>query len=75
MDTLINLGTCIGPNKGAFKDLADVNLCYVFKNFEDVIRIVDDYPQIDDKKIEKFLEMNSWELFGKKFSARAKAIL
>ncbi len=68
MDSLSCLGSCIGPNKGAFRDLANKDLCYVFNDYFDVIKILNRGLQIDFSKIKYWVGQNSWNSFGANFS-------
>lgn len=61
IDTLVMGGTPIGPNVGAFKDLADEDLCFAYDNMEDFLRIVNDNNKINPENVENFIEKNSWE--------------
>ncbi|MBN2272721.1 MAG: hypothetical protein JXK95_00185 [Bacteroidales bacterium] len=61
----------IGPNTGAFKDLYQEGLIEVFENYDELIEIID--KQLNSlsskaKKINKYIEENSWEKFGSKIS-------
>lgn len=68
IDTLSMYGTCIGPSKGAFLDLANEDVSFTFKDYDDIFNIIDNNKSIEKKNIEKFLNNNSWDEFGKRFS-------
>lgn len=64
--------TIIGPNVGAFYDLAEEGIIFTFEHYDDLIMTIDE--QINDtslkakeeaKKLE-FMEDNSWEAFSEK---------
>lgn len=61
IDTLVMGGTPIGPNVGAFRDLAEEGLCFVYSDIEDLIRIVNDNKKIMPENVEGFIGKNSWE--------------
>lgn len=65
VDTLVFGGVPIGPNRGAFKDLAEENACLVYNNYEELCKILHDTSTIapEDRKI--FLDRYSWENFAK----------
>lgn len=63
MDTLRFGGSVIGPNRGAFRDLKEEGLCFIFDNFKDVVEIVRKGVQIDKRRLAKFLQMNTWPIF------------
>lgn len=55
----------IGPNIGAFKDLDEENIIHTFTNFDNLIEKLDSSldNKIDEEKINKFKEENSWNKF------------
>lgn len=74
MDSLQYKATVIGPDAGAFHDLAREELIYVYRDEEDRIRILDklisNYEQenISQKRIETYMEENSWEHFSERIT-------
>lgn len=63
IDTLVFGGTPVGPDKGAFKDLAEEGVCITYKNEEDLASILRSAPQ--KLKVEKFISDNTWEKFAR----------
>ncbi len=66
MDTLQMGGTPVGPNRGAFADLAREKCCIVYDDIKEVF----DLP-VNEKKMtilqesrDRFMKDNSWEAFG-----------
>ncbi len=74
MDSLLFDSTIIGPNVGAFADLSQEELIYSFKNFDDLIKLMD--PLLADNhsktasetKKQEFIKANSWETFSDRIS-------
>ena len=67
MDTLLMGGTPVGPNRGAFADLAKAGLCVTYNTLEEVYSLpVDEEHRIviDKDKVVSFVKENSWEAFG-----------
>lgn len=64
IDTIILGGTSVGPNRGAFKDLAEENLCLTYKNQSELISILNGNIKVDVSRCNDFIEQNSWESFG-----------
>lgn len=66
IDTIAFGGHPVGPNVGAFKDLADEGVCTIYQNFGDLIKILNSEQAIaSDDARRSFMESNSWERFGK----------
>lgn len=65
IDTVAMGGNAIGPNKGAFKDLADEGCCCVYDNYEELVNIVERNIKPDSEAIRIFLQKNSWENYVK----------
>ena len=63
MDTLLMGGTPVGPNRGAFADLATQKCCIIYNNIDEVFFLPDD-NKLDQKEISKFIKENTWEAFG-----------
>lgn len=66
MDSLLFGASVIGPYMGAFKDMKDLNLCFCFKKYDDIIRIIDKNIYIDKNTINNFIDENTWTEFAKK---------
>lgn len=66
MDTISFGGTAIGPDKGAFNDLADEGICYTFSSYNDIIDIINDRSTISIDIIENFILKNTWAKFSEK---------
>lgn len=65
MDTIaMNGGIPVGPNRGAFKDLAHEGLCITYKSWDELIDIIRKPNQ--KKDYQEFVDTNSWENFAKK---------
>ena len=68
MDTIQMGGTPIGPNRGAFADLAKVGCCITYDKIEEVFDLVCS-TNINDKiltneKRDVFIRNNSWSSFA-----------
>lgn len=67
MDTLMMGGTPVGPNRGAFADLADCGCCITYGTIEEVFCLPTDEnnrKRLDAKTIDRFIKSNSWDAFG-----------
>lgn len=67
MDTILMGGTPIGPNRGAFADLASQGCCITYNNLDEIFALPTDDEHIiklDDSKVRKFINDNTWEAFG-----------
>lgn len=66
MDTLMMGGSPIGPNRGAFADLAKEGCCIVYNNIEDVYNLQTNTKRmkIIDEEVKSFLKNNTWEAFA-----------
>lgn len=65
MDTLRYAPLIVGPNYGAFKDLYQEGLIYVYDNYAQLKTILADQDlQPDSWKIHKFITDHSWSDFG-----------
>lgn len=62
IDTLAMGGTPIGPNKGAFRDLAHDHLCVTYNNKKELMEILN--SQVTKIETKKFLKENSWSNFA-----------
>ncbi len=70
MDSLGLGPEVIGPDTGAFKDLANQNIIHTYKNFDDLIPLIDKLLKkkiTDSLKVSNFIRENSWENFATKF--------
>lgn len=72
IETIAMGGKPVGPNVGAFKDLAKEGLCYVYDDISTFIEEIKLIKQKDEvllpelkERREKFIEENSWENFVK----------
>lgn len=52
----------IGPNKGAFKDLGDLDLIDVYNEFSDILNILD--KEVNNKSVDDFCNYFTWNNFG-----------
>ncbi len=64
IETIAMGGTPVGPNIGAFKDMAEYGLCITYLDSADMLRKLEGEKKIDVSKRMRFLEENSWERFG-----------
>ena len=58
----------IGPNTGAFNDLAKEDLIFTYKNMKDLPAVIDKIlaskKAHNEQKIKNFIQQNSWENYG-----------
>lgn len=66
MDTISFGGSAIGPERGSFLDMQEEGICYTFKQYEDVVKIVSDNQQKPLKRIKNFIASNTWDKFAEK---------
>ena len=66
IDTLVMGGTPVGPNRAAFKDLNEDQVCLVYDNYEELVSILLSDLKIDSHKRARFMKDNSWEKFAYK---------
>lgn len=65
IDTIVLGGIPIGPQKGAFKDLEEEGVCFTYKNYEDLVRmVVEKKITVSEVNREKVIEENNWERFA-----------
>ena len=57
-------GIPVGPNKGAFIDLAKENLCITYNNYNELFKILSENKLVNHNNNKSFIENNSWEKFG-----------
>lgn len=64
----LSRGACvIGPDTGSFHDLKEEGIIDVFENYDDLISTIEFHlvhPNLNSRKIEEFVERNSWRSFG-----------
>lgn len=76
MDTLAMGGTPIGPNKGAFKDLSKEGVCITYRNYDELITLLQSKKMgISEKKRKSFIANNSWDSFGKQLKTLLNNII
>lgn len=71
MDTLSYGGTVIGPSTGAFKDLEEEELIMTYKNYDEIIQMINDNKfgeNIKLGKLKAFVEKNNWMEFSDNIS-------
>lgn len=61
IDTLVLGGVPIGPNKGAFKDLSEEKMCFIYNNYRELLGLLKGCNSIADNRRTQFLKENSWE--------------
>ena len=66
IDTIAFGGCPLGPNVGAFKDMAEEGVCSIYHDEAEMIHIILNgrLNTIIDENREKFIDDNSWENFG-----------
>jgi len=69
MDSISFHGCVVGPDIGAFADLAELGIVKTYKNFSDLLKILETEISTNDNKnsnreIEIFIEENTWEKFA-----------
>ena len=70
MDTLRFGGSPVGPDLGAFHDLAQEGLCRVYKNPAELLEILESGWKIDSGHVARYLEEHSWPSFARKLAER-----
>ena len=63
MDTLKMGGSPVGPDAGAFHDLAEEGLCKTYQSEDELLSILRSGWSIDQNKLAQFLENHSWPAF------------
>lgn len=66
VDSILLGKTVIGPNVGAFQELANEGLCLTFKDYPDIFKIVDEDKYVSQEDIEKYVNNNVWEISAEK---------
>ncbi len=65
MDTLLMGGTPVGPNRGAFADLARQGCCLTYDNIDDIFSWpIEKCIKLESDKVSSFIDNNSWNKFG-----------
>lgn len=54
----------IGPNRGAFKELADLGIIYNFNTYDDILKLLNKDFESTDNNVKEFIENNTWDHFG-----------
>ncbi|MBQ4306794.1 MAG: hypothetical protein II764_07245 [Bacteroidales bacterium] len=63
MDTIAMGGTPVGPDAGAFRDLAADNLCLIYHDDDEMLDILKSGKTADPSAAREFLYSNSWPAF------------
>lgn len=66
IDTIAMGGTPIGPNRGAFYDLAQEGVCAVYEDYNDLFIKLQGRKIIPEACRQRFMKRNSWENFAEK---------
>ncbi len=72
MDSIRMGAMIIGPDKGAFRDLKDQIFVSTYKNYDELLKIVEqteDMEEVRINQLKRFCQQNSWSSFGKKLFA------
>ena len=74
IDTIALGGTPVGPNVGAFRDLASENVCITYRNYEELIKILNSEKKnmVDPSN---FISNNSWDKFAGDIYNMTKSLL
>lgn len=70
MDTLLMGGTPVGPNRGAFADLASSGCCITYNKLEEIFNLPTKDSlriKLNSKLVGEYIEKNTWDAFGKWF--------
>lgn len=68
MDTLSMGGNPVGPDIGAFADLASEDVCSVYASESEMIRILKSDIRVSPETVRGFISRNSWHSFAKFFA-------
>ncbi|EKK7267110.1 hypothetical protein PO668_004392, partial [Escherichia coli] len=68
MDSLSLGANIIGPSKGAFKDLANDGICFVYDNLDELPDIKKRFSEINKKAVQIFVHKHSWDDFASNIS-------
>lgn len=66
MDTISMGGDSIGPNVGAFADLAADGVCKVYDSDEEMLSLLQSPERISHEALQEFISENSWNSFIEK---------
>ena len=78
MDSIRMRSIIIGPNIGAFKDLSSYSFINTYNNYDEIIKIYNDYKcnkAFICKEIKDFCKENSWDLFAEKIDLELVKII
>ncbi|MBN2730662.1 MAG: hypothetical protein JXR53_15665 [Bacteroidales bacterium] len=64
MDSILLGKTVIGPDVGAFREMAEEGFCFTFKSYDEIFQIISSGAQIDILLLEKYVNENTWYKFG-----------
>jgi len=64
MDTISLGGIPLGPDVGAFKDLAKEGVCLTYMEYRDIVDLVTNNHRLEDKTRKEFIKNNSWSHFA-----------
>lgn len=74
IDTIKLGGTPVGPNRGAFKDIADEGSCIVYNDIEEVFALLNSANSIPEILRSEFCKRNSWQEFGIWFKQKVSSL-
>lgn len=63
IDTIVLGGCPVGPDKGAFKDLAAEGVCIVYKDYDGLFSLLQRPAHSDKAAVATFIRRNSWTAF------------
>ena len=72
VDTLRFGGNPVGPDVGAFRELAALGLCRVYHSTEELLEILHSGWQPDRAAVDEYLSANSWPAFTRAIVERIK---
>lgn len=71
IDSIAHYACIVGPNVGAFKEMAEIGIISAFNDFDELLDILNDFdsdPCITrDERISDFIKNHTWEKFGMAF--------
>lgn len=68
MDTIAMGGDAIGPNVGAFADLAEEGVCSVYDSEDEMIRILRSDRMTGRSAMDDFIDRNSWRSYAQRIA-------
>lgn len=74
MDSLLLGANVIGPNAGAFGELAEEEICFSFDDYQDIFAIIHDKRSIDLMKIKEFVNKNTWSEYSNRLQKKINQI-